>query len=296
MPRPADRAALEAIWTASQDADDPAFRPRGGWWSLGDWADASRLLLEDGLTVGVAAVARAADPDAVEARIALRPGRRRAQAARLLVEVTVELAREAGRSGVLLVVPSAATWATVAVARRGFRPIRTTRAMLRPAEAVALAARPIEGVRIRRLRAGQEPAVLAALNRAWAGTWNYRPLTAAALAADLRGQREGFLVAVAEADETLVAGTVHALFDPAHRNPDGQPYAWISNLTTDPAWRGRGLGRALLAAGLDHLRARGAGSVALGVDGGDPVATALYRSAGFATIGSLEHWRGHIEG
>ena len=25
---------------------------------------------------------------------------------------------------------------------------------------------------------------------------------------------------------------------PAH--PDGQPYAWISNLMTDPAWRGRG--------------------------------------------------------
>ena len=44
------------------------------------------------------------------------------------------------------------------------------------------------------------------------------------------------------------------------------------------------LGRALLAAGVELLRARGARSVALGVDGGDPIPLALYRSAGFETI------------
>ena len=34
------------------------------------------------------------------------------------------------------------------------------------------------------------------------------------------------------------------------QNPDGAPRAWISNLTVDPSQRGRGLGRAMLLAGI----------------------------------------------
>ncbi|MDQ5853227.1 MAG: GNAT family N-acetyltransferase, partial [Chloroflexota bacterium] len=105
--------------------------------------------------------------------------------------------------------------------------------------------------------------------------------------ADLAGQRQGMLVAVDEADPGHILGACHAMFDGGRRNADGQPYAWISNLTTDPAARGRGLGRALLTAGLHELHAQGAGSVALGVDGGAVVPLALYRSVGFATISAV---------
>lgn len=56
-------------------------------------------------------------------------------------------------------------------------------------------------------------------------------------------------------------GTVHAQFDPAGRNPDGAPYTWISNLTTDPEWRRHSLGRALLSASVAWLHERGALSV-----------------------------------
>jgi mycothiol synthase len=152
----------------------------------------------------------------------------------------------------------------------------------------------VAGVRIRRMHAGEEQAVLAALNRAWAGTWNFHPLALEVLMADLEGQGAGFLVAVDTSDDAHIVGTVHAIFDPTHQNSDGQPYAWISNLTTDPAWRGRGLGRALLAAGLDYLRQRGARSVALGVDGGNPVPLKLYATAGFRTISTLEIWEGMV--
>ncbi|MDP9372753.1 MAG: GNAT family N-acetyltransferase, partial [Chloroflexota bacterium] len=173
---------------------------------------------------------------------------------------------------------------------RGFRPFRAQHVMLRPADAPPPPIPRVAGARIRPLREGEEPALLAALNRAWAETWNFRPLAGAALAADLAGQRAGFLVAEATAGDARIVGTVHARFDPRERNPGGGPYAWISNLTTDPAWRGRGLGRALLAAGITYLRGRGAGSVALGVDGGAAVPVALYRSAGFETIGMVEIW------
>jgi ribosomal protein S18 acetylase RimI-like enzyme len=144
------------------------------------------------------------------------------------------------------------------------------------------------GIDIRPLLMGEEGRVLHALNHAWAGTWNVRPLTRRALVRDLVGQRDGFLVAVDEAGR--IAGTVHAQFDLAGRNPDGAAYALIANLTTAPEWRGRGLGRALLGAGIAALHRRGAPSVTLGVDSGAAAPIALYCSAGFAEVDRLELW------
>lgn len=80
---------------------------------------------------------------------------------------------------------------------------------------------------------------------------------------------------------------MHALYEPAARNPDGSPYAWLSNPTVPPEWRGYGLGRPQQGAALEHLRGRGARSVLLGVDADDPALVALYRSVGFEVIGGL---------
>jgi ribosomal protein S18 acetylase RimI-like enzyme len=146
----------------------------------------------------------------------------------------------------------------------------------------------VPGIDIRALAPGEEGRLLHALNHAWASTWNFRPLTRRALERDLAGQREGFLIAVDPSGR--IAGTAHAQFDPARRNPDGAPYAWISNLTTVPEWRGRGLGRALLGAAIAHLHQRGAHSTTLGVDSGAAAPLALYRSAGFAEVDRLELW------
>lgn len=53
---------------------------------------------------------------------------------------------------------------------------------------------------------------------------------------------------------------------------------WIGNLIVEPDFRGRGIGRALMAHGLDHLRDRGARTVHLE---GDPPGIPLYRKLGF---------------
>ena len=162
--------------------------------------------------------------------------------------------------------------------------------MVRPAASGPFPLRESDGVRIRHLREGEEPVVLEALNRAWALTWNFRPIPLAALLADLKGQRKGFFVAVARTEDTHILGTVHALFDHEACNPDGQPYAWISNLTVDPALQGQGLGRMLLAFGLNYLNQQGAGSVTLGVDGGAIAPMTLYRSTGFEVLSTVEIW------
>ena len=293
-PHYANQAELQAVWSASQDRDEPAGRPHDGWWSIADWATASRLLMHDDEVIGFAAIEYQPGADAAEGRLGLLPAQRRPGLAERLIHMAVDLAQEAGAPRLRLYIPEAAMWASAAALTWGFHPLRAQHLMLRPT-VPPLPVSSVPGLRIRPLRTGEDAVLLAALNRAWATTWNVRPITAAALAADLREQRGGMLVAVADDDETHIAGTVHAMFDRTHHNPDGSPYAWISNLTTDPAWRGRGLGRALLAAGLTHLYERGARSVALGVDGGNTTALQLYASVGFTSISTVAIWERAID-
>ena len=286
-PAPVETDMVQWVWSMSQDADEPLGRPSGGWWSVTGWATTGRVLVAAGAVVGVAAVEYKPGAEAAEARVALLPAHRRRRQAVELIRATITLARGLCAPVVRLYTPVAARWAAEPAEALGFHAIREQHVMLRPADAAPPIAAPVPGIRIRPLMDGEEPALLQFLNHAWAGTWNFRPITMGALRSDLEGQRQGMLVAVDEADHARIVGTCHAMFDQAYHNPDGQPYAWISNLTTDPASRGRGLGRALLVAGLHYLRAKGAGSIALGVDGGATVPLALYRSVGFATISAV---------
>jgi len=244
------------------------------------------VLVQGKQVIGFAAIEYQSGAEAAEARVALLAARRRASFARRLLAATLQLAQEAGAPLVRLYVPAGATWAIDAASGQNFRAVRTQHIMLRSPAAPPLDTFPVAGVKVRPLLAGEEPQLLAALNRAWAGTWNARPLTPEVLSQDLAGQRSGMLVAVDEHGGNIVA-TAHALFNAESSNPDGQPYAWISNLTVDPAWRGRGLGRAMLAAGLAYLRDRVARSVALGVDGGATAPLTLYQSAGFTPISTV---------
>jgi mycothiol synthase len=269
LPRPGEHAAAQAIWEASHSQDDAGGRQRGGW-SLAAWATDWRVLTIDERVVGVAAVRTSAEGsrELVQARTALDPQWRAPEAADRLVHACLGLARTAGGQLVRQWIPSRAEWARAAAQRAGCEQVRTVFHMLRPADAPAFDAPPPPELRIRSIRPGEEPSVLAALNRAWAGTWDFMPIRLEQLEHDLEDQREGMLLGVTDADEIIA--TCHAVFDAHRENPDGAPHAWISNLTVEPAFRGRGVARTMLAAGIAHLRARGATSVTLGVDADDP--------------------------
>ncbi len=288
-PLPGEEPLLQTIWEVSLHQDDPGGWPRGGW-ALAAWATAARVLAIGGAAVGVAALRFPAGSESADARVVLLPEWRDPASAAQLVQAVLALAGEQGALLLRLFVPARADWALEPARAAGMRWVRTIYHMLRPAEATRFTAPPVPGLRVRPLRPGEEPALLEALNRGWAGSWNFHPITAEMLARDLQGQREGMLLGVEEADERHIVATCHAIFDPRDRNPDGGPRAWISNLTTLPAWRGRGVARQMLAAGLDSLRARGAGSVTLGVDAGTEAALALYRAAGFEVISALQVW------
>jgi ribosomal protein S18 acetylase RimI-like enzyme len=57
--------------------------------------------------------------------------------------------------------------------------------------------------------------------------------------------------------------------------------AYLEELYVVPQRRGRGLGRALLEAAMEHARKRGAAHIDLGTSEDDVAARALYESAGF---------------
>jgi ribosomal protein S18 acetylase RimI-like enzyme len=222
------------------------------------------------------------------ARVALEVAARERRLADMLVQCAVELIREAGGERARLFVPSRAAWMQAAAGAAGFGPVRTIAHMLLPAWAPTPAARAVAGLQIRSIRPGEDERVLGALNRNWAGTWNFVSIPFEMLEQDLDGQREGMLLGVDGADRIIA--TCHAVFEPSEQNPDGNPRAWISNLTVDPEQRQRGIARVMLAAGIAHLRARGATSITLGVDAHDPAPFRLYRSVGFEISTSQEVW------
>ncbi len=64
--------------------------------------------------------------------------------------------------------------------------------------------------------------------------------------------------------------------------PEPAPSArWLFNIVVDPAYRGRGLGRALLRAAEDHVVATGHTEFAFNVFRWNAVAIALYTSSGY---------------
>jgi mycothiol synthase len=280
--KPSDTDAIQAVWDASSSHDDPAR-------AVGSWATATRVLLLDGRVIGVAAVRAEPAPDgAMPARIAMEASARQEDRAVALVQASVDLVREAGGERIRLYLPSKSNWLQVAAQQAGFSAVRTIAHMLLPASAPTPVADPVPGVSLRSIQPGEDRQVLAALNRAWTGTWNFVEISFEMLEEDLKGQREGMLLGVDAADNIIA--TCHAVFDPSEQNQDGNPRALISNLTVDPDFRQRGVARAMLSAGIAHLRANGASSITLGVDADNPAPFRLYQSVGFEISSSSQAW------
>jgi mycothiol synthase len=69
-------------------------------------------------------------------------------------------------------------------------------------------------------------------------------------------------------------------------------WGWIGSIGVRPAWRGRGLGLALLRESFERFRQTGETTVALGVDAENPTgATRLYERAGMRVLYQADLWR-----
>jgi mycothiol synthase len=164
-----------------------------------------------------------------------------------------------------------------AVATLGFVPERTLLQMRVPLPldaAVRPAGPPLE---VRPFRPGDDDAAwLQANNRAFAGHPEQGGWDAATLHEREREpwfDAAGFLL---YEEHGRLAGSCWTKVHPSP--PMGEIYV----ISVDPDFAGRGLGRALTVAGLDHLAAAGLAIGMLYVDDANAAAVGLYRSLGFA--------------
>jgi len=89
-------------------------------------------------------------------------------------------------------------------------------------------------------------------------------------------ESEGMLLYMAENRDGDVVGWVWL----CEKHPRG-PFAWVYDIEVVPTQRGKGYGRALLAAAEDELRKRGIAELGLNVFGHNVVAQGLYASSGY---------------
>ena len=134
------------------------------------------------------------------------------------------------------------------------------------------------GFSTRSIEAGKDEGLLADLqNAAFQGQWGFSPNTPDEIAAKmrLRWHGPGGMLFLLDGDTPVGYNwTARASSDPGFTGRIGMT-------GVHPSYRGRGLGRGVVLAGMEHLRAEGAGRIELEVDAGNAPARELYLSIGF---------------
>jgi mycothiol synthase len=134
---------------------------------------------------------------------------------------------------------------------------------------------------LRYLESGEEALLAHLQNRCFADTWGYNPNTAEEIAYSLK------LSGASAQDVTLVCeqgrpvGYCWARINCGSERGGEGKRGRIFMLGVDPSYRGRGIGKIALLAGLAHLKSRGVLTVELTVDSQNQAALALYHSLGF---------------
>jgi len=159
---------------------------------------------------------------------------------------------------------------------QGFTPVRRfLRLVLRSVKVPAAPPWPL----LRTMEQGEEARLAYIQNLSFSGSWGFQPNTEEDIRYSLSlacCRREGVFFA-------LIADKVVGYCWTRELGSKGE--IWM--LGVDPAWQGRGVGRALLLQGIHHLRRRGFRHIRLTVDAENARALALYRSVGFRRAGAI---------
>ena len=141
----------------------------------------------------------------------------------------------------------------------------------------------------RHLQAGEEDKLTRIQNRSFAGTWGYNPTGVEDIVYRLNmiGCSPEDVILIFAADRPV--GYCWTLVDPEASAAAGTNVGRIYMLGVDPDYRGSGIGKQALLAGLAHLKSKGIEVAELTVDSQNPAACALYESGGFK-ISSTSAW------
>jgi phosphinothricin acetyltransferase len=131
------------------------------------------------------------------------------------------------------------------------------------------------------------PAILAIINEATLNTtavWGIAPTTLEARLAWWRERVEaGFPVLVAAEGDAVLGFASYGSFRPW----EGYKHTVEHSVYVDAAARGKGVGRVLLAALIDHATASGKHVMVAGIDASNAVSIRLHEAHGFTRAGTL---------
>lgn len=136
--------------------------------------------------------------------------------------------------------------------------------------------------RCRHLKRGEEGKLAELQNRSFGDTWGFNPNTTEDITYRTRLHNcspEDVILACK--GEKPIGYCWTRIYLGESGIPTGAMRGRISMLGVDPEHRGKGIGKAVLGAGLSYLKRRGAGIIELTVDSENKAACALYSSAAF---------------
>ena len=133
----------------------------------------------------------------------------------------------------------------------------------------------------RALKRGEEERLTHIQNRLFAGTWGFNPNTTEEITyrLNLCGCTPEDVIMLYNGDESI--GYCWTTINSDENLALGTNRGRIHMMGVDPDYRGKGLGRAVLLAGLIHLMEKGVELAQLTVDSLNNVACSLYKSVGF---------------
>ena len=202
---------------------------------------------------------------------------------RSLLKVAVGRAADLGVSVLHVGAPSDRPDAAHMLGSEGFRPVQGCWLLRWEGDEAPEVELP-RGISLRSFRMGGDEGVLTDLqNAAFAEHWGFCPNTLEEIDARVRSNRcypEGIIFAV---DGDQIAGYNWTL----RASTDAGSIGWIAMTGVRPEYRGRGLGRAVVAAGMKYLKLQGVACVELEVVGENLPATELYHSLGFEKISRM---------
>jgi mycothiol synthase len=248
------------------------------WWRLFDLGDGSWLVEdESGKPVGICCLM---DRDGdFNCWVAVRPEYQGTGLSTELLERTERCVRDAGGKTLKAGMLAGNDRARTLLEARGFREVRRFYRMQIDFDDEPPDAAPVEGITIATFRREDARVFHATLNEAFADDWGFHPLSFDEWRAHRLEQPETdtslWFLAWAGSD---VAGVIRC---------DGTKFGggFVGALGVRKAWRGRGIGMALLRHAFAEFHRRGASHVSLGVDSENPSgATRLYERAGMRVM------------
>ena len=212
---------------------------------------------------------------------AVHPEHRRLGLAARLLDCALQRAREVGARLAHVNVREDNTVAINVLSRLGFSTVRRFLELRLQLSEVQPPETAHDAYLCRHLQPGEEDKLTLIQNRCFTGTWGYNPNTTADIVHHLNsGRRSPEDVALICGNDKPVAYCWTIIY-PENGVGRGKKSGRIYMIGVDPDFRGKGIGRVALLAGLSRLKAKGVQVVDLTVDSENITAFALYQSIGF---------------